>query len=42
MRVVHPHQRRERANGAMGTVVIVLGLLALQFFRVQMLQSNSM
>ncbi len=40
MRLVHPHQRRERANGAMGTVVIVLGLLALQFFRVQMLQSN--
>ena len=40
MRVVHPHHRRQRATGALGVVVVVLGLLALQFFRVQMLQSN--
>ena len=40
MRLVHPHNRRRRATGALGIVVIVLGALALQFFRVQMLQSN--
>ena len=40
MRLVHPHNRRRRAIGALGIVVIVLGALALQFFRVQMLQSN--
>ena len=40
MRVVHPHNRRRRATGALGIVAIVLGALALQFFRVQMLQSN--
>ena len=40
MRVVHPHSRRRRATGALGIVVIVLGALAVQFFRVQMLQSN--
>ena len=40
MRLVHPHSRRQRANGAFGIIAIVLGVLALQFFRVQMLQSN--
>ena len=40
MRVVHPHNRRRRATGALGVIAIVLGALALQFFRVQMLQSN--
>ena len=40
MRLVHPHNRRRRATGALGIVVIVLGALALQFFRVQILQSN--
>jgi penicillin-binding protein 2 len=40
MRVVHPHNRRRRATGALGIVAIVLGALALQFFRVQMLRSN--
>ena len=40
MRVIHPHNRRRRAMGALGFVAIVLGALALQFFRVQMLQSN--
>ena len=40
MRLVHPHTRRRRATGALGIVTIVLGALAIQFFRVQMLQSN--
>ena len=40
MRFVHAHNRRRRATGALGVVAIVLGSLALQFFRVQMLQSN--
>ena len=40
MRLVHAHNRRRRATGALGVVAIVLGSLALQFFRVQMLQSN--
>ena len=40
MRVIHPHNRRQRASGALGIIAIVLGALALQFFRVQMLQSN--
>ena len=40
MRLVHPHTRRRRAAGALGIVAIVLGALATQFFRVQMLQSN--
>ena len=40
MRVVHPHNRRRRATGALGIIGIVLGALALQFFRVQMLRSN--
>ena len=40
MRVVHPHNRRRRATGALGIMAIALGALALQFFRVQMLQSN--
>jgi penicillin-binding protein 2 len=40
MRIVHPHKRRRRATGALGVIGIVLGVLALQFFRVQMLQSN--
>ena len=40
MRVVHPHNRRRRATRALGVIAIVLGALALQFFRVQMLQSN--
>ena len=40
MRLVHPHNRRRRATRALGIVAIVLGSLALQFFRVQMLQSN--
>jgi len=41
MRLVHPHTRRRRAAGALGVVAIVLGALATQFFRVQMLQSNA-
>ena len=40
MRIVHPHNRRRRARGALGIIAIVLGALALQLFRVQMLQSN--
>ena len=40
MRLVHAHNRRRRATRALGVVAIVLGSLALQFFRVQMLQSN--
>ena len=40
MRIIHPHSRRRRARGALGIITIVLGALALQFFRVQMLQSN--
>ena len=40
MRLVHAHNRRRRATGALGIVVIVIGALAVQFFRVQMLQSN--
>ena len=40
MRIIHPHSRRRRARGALGIITIALGALALQFFRVQMLQSN--
>ena len=40
MRLVHAHNRRRRATRALGVVAIVLGALAVQFFRVQMLQSN--
>ena len=40
MRLVHAHNRRRRATRALGVVAIVLGSLAFQFFRVQMLQSN--
>jgi len=40
MRVVHPHSRRRRATRALGVMAVVLGSLALQFFRVQMLRSN--
>ena len=40
MRLVHPHNRRRRAAGALAIMAIVLGSLALQFFRVQMLRSN--
>jgi penicillin-binding protein 2 len=40
MRVIHPHDRRRRATGALRVIAIVLSALALQFFRVQILQSN--
>ena len=40
MRLVHAHNRRRRATGALGFVAIALGALAIQFFRVQMLHSN--
>ncbi|MCH8810797.1 MAG: hypothetical protein IID07_03135, partial [Gemmatimonadetes bacterium] len=40
MRLVHAHSRRQRATGAFVIITIVLGALAVQFFRVQMLQSN--
>jgi len=40
MRVVHPHRRRVRAHGALGIIAFVLGMLGVQFFRVQILQSN--
>ena len=40
MRLLHAHSRRRRATGALGIIAIVLGALALQFFRVQMLRSN--
>ncbi len=41
MRLVHAHSRRRRASVALGVVAVVLGALAVQFFRVQMLQSNA-
>ena len=41
MRLMHPHNRRRRATGALAIVAIVLGSLAIQFFRIQMLQSNT-
>ena len=41
MRLMHPHNRRRRATGALAIVAIVLGSLAVQFFRIQMLQSNA-
>ena len=40
MRVVHPHNRRHRATSAFGVIAVVLGALAVQFFRVQMLRSG--
>ncbi len=40
MRIVHPHDRRRRATAALGIIAVVLGALAVQFFRVQMLQST--
>ncbi len=40
MRLVHAHNRRRRATAALGFVAIALGALAIQFFRVQLLQSN--
>ena len=40
MRLVHVHSRRQRATGAFAIIAIVLGSLAVQFFRVQVLQSN--
>ena len=40
MRLLHAHSRRRRATGALGIIAIVLGALALQFFRVQILRSN--
>ncbi len=40
MRLLHAHSRRRRATEALGIIAIVLGALALQFFRVQMLRSN--
>ena len=40
MRIVHPHNRRRRATGALAIVAVVLGALAVQFFRVQMLRSG--
>ena len=40
MRLVHPHSRRRRATRAVGVIVVVLGSLAIQFFRVQMLRSS--
>jgi penicillin-binding protein 2 len=40
LKATHPHRRRARAQGALGIIVAVLGLLVVQFFRVQILQSN--
>ena len=40
MRLVHAHRRRQRATGAFAIIAIVLGSLAVQFFRVQVFQSN--
>lgn len=40
MKAHHPHRRRARAQAALGIIVTVLGLLVVQFFRVQILQSN--
>ena len=40
MKADHPHRRRARANGALAIVLVVVGALLGQFFRVQILQSN--
>jgi penicillin-binding protein 2 len=40
MRVVHPQDRRRRAAGAFGVIAVVLGVLAVQFFRVQLLRTT--
>lgn len=40
MRLVHAHSRRQRATGAVAIIAIVLGSLAVQFFRIQVFQSN--
>ncbi len=40
MKAQHPHRRRRRARIAAGIIGIVVGALALQFFRVQVLQSS--
>jgi penicillin-binding protein 2 len=40
MKANHPHRRRVRAHSALGVIAAVLGLLGVQFFRVQILQSN--
>ncbi|MED5199425.1 MAG: penicillin-binding transpeptidase domain-containing protein, partial [Gemmatimonadota bacterium] len=40
MRLVHAHRRRQRATGALAIIAIALGSLAVQFFRVQVFQSN--
>ena len=40
MRLVHAHSRRRRATGALAIIAVVLGALALQFFRVQLLRTN--
>ena len=36
----HPHRRRGRAKFATGIIGLVIGAIALQFFRVQVLQSS--
>ncbi len=36
----HPHRRRRRARVATGIIGLVIGAVALQFFRVQVLQSS--
>ncbi|GMR12377.1 MAG: penicillin-binding protein 2 [Gemmatimonadota bacterium] len=40
MKAHHPHRRRRRARVATGLIGLVIGTIALQFFRVQVLESS--
>ncbi len=40
MKAHHPHRRRDRARIAAGIIGLVIGAIAFQFFRVQVLQSS--
>lgn len=41
MKVTHPHRRNDQSYGAHVVIAVVMGLLALQFFRVQVLRSEN-
>lgn len=41
MKVTHPHRRSQQSYGAHVVIAVVMGLLALQFFRVQVLRSEN-
>ncbi|RMH21224.1 MAG: penicillin-binding protein 2 [Gemmatimonadetes bacterium] len=40
VKATHPHRRRDRARGALVGLAVVLGLLLVQFFRVQVVRSS--